>query len=76
MFEKDFWNNLLEKAFLALVAWFLVTLTTDVRTMTTSLNSLNEKMATVITKTASQDDKIKQHDEILLYLQRNAVLKK
>lgn len=74
--SKEFWNILLEKAFLALIAWFLMSLIQDVRSLNTSIQDLNQKMAIVVTEVSNQKDEIKEAKGNIDWLQKNAVIKK
>ena len=74
--SKAFWNVLLEKAFLALIAWFLMSLIQDVRALNSSIQALNEKMAVVVTEVSNQKEDIKSLKESTDWLQKNVILKK
>lgn len=74
--SKEFWNLLLEKGFLALIAWFLMSLIQDVRSLNTSIQDLNQKMAIVVTEVSNQKDEIKEAKGNIDWLQKNAVIKK
>lgn len=74
--SKEFWNTLLEKAFLALIAWFMLSLIKDVRTLNESIQSLNQKMAVVITEVANQKENIKRLETDVDWLSKNKVDKR
>lgn len=74
--SKDFLNMLLEKAFLALIAWFMMSLIQDVRVLNTSIQELNQKMAVVITEVGNTKGEIKDIKSDIDWLQKNAVIKK
>ena len=73
--SKDFWNMLLEKAFLTLVAWFMMNLIQDVHTLNSSIQELNQKMAIVVTEIANQKEDIKGLKEDVGWLQKNSAIK-
>jgi cell division protein FtsB len=74
--SRSFWDNLLEKAFLALVSWFLFSLTQDVKTLNVSIQELNTKMAVAIRDIGDQKDSIKEMKGHIDYLQKNSVMKR
>lgn len=76
MANKSFWNQLLEKAFLALIAWFMLSLVQDVRILNSSLQQLNEKMAVVINEIANQKQALKDMKSDIDYLNKNAVIRR
>lgn len=74
--SKEFWNLLLEKAFLALIAWFMMSLIQDVRSLNVSIQELNQKMAVVVTEIAFQKEDIKELKGNVNWLQKNSLVKK
>jgi cell division protein FtsB len=74
--SKEFWNMLLEKAFLALIAWFIMSLIQDVKSLNVTLQDLNQKMAIVVTEISNQKENIKELRDDVGWLQKNSLIKK
>jgi len=68
---RDFWNQLIEKTFMALIAWFLISLIQDVRTLNLSIQELNQKMAVVVTQVANQQEQLQDLKTDVRDLQKN-----
>lgn len=75
-FDNKVWNQLLEKAFLALIAWFMMSLIQDVRSLNTSIQELNQKMAVVISEVGNQKEEVKAIKEDIDWLQKNSIMKR